>query len=339
MGFPKVRPRRIRRNRIIRNMVADVRLSLDDLILPIFIDENITEPHPIESLPGHYRYPVDKVSNFIGEMVERGLNKFILFGIPKEKDEVGSSAYDKKGVIQKTLKILRGVFGDKILIFTDVCLCQYTTHGHCGVLDKVYIGGREVTMVHNDKTLDYLAKIALSHAEAGADFVAPSSMTDGMVGRIRGELDREGYTDIGIMSYSAKYASYFYGPFRAAAESAPKFGDRRGYQMDPRSTAEMLKEVYMDIHEGADIVMVKPALSYLDAIYRVKNKYPWIPLAAYNVSGEYLMVKSAGKEGWINEFGITLEILHSIKRAGADIIITYHAPDIARDWDKIKEMF
>lgn len=339
MEFPIIRPRRLRRNKVIRDMVADTRLSLDNFIMPIFIDENIDKPVPIRSLPGQYRYPVEKISNYIDELLELGLNKVILFGIPKEKDEYGRSAYDRDGVVQRGIRCIRESFGNKVLIFTDVCLCQYTSHGHCGVIKDVSIGGSEVRIVDNDASLEYLAKTAVSHAEAGADFVAPSNMMDGVVGKIRKSLDEEGYIDVGIMSYSVKYASYFYGPFREAAESSPRFGDRRSYQMDPRASAEMLKEVYLDVSEGADIIMVKPALSYLDAIKIVKQNYPWIPLAAYNVSGEYLMVKLAAKEGWLDELGIITEILYSIKRAGADIIITYHADEVARNWDKVKELF
>jgi len=339
MEFPKIRARRLRKNRIIRNMVANTKLSLDDFIVPIFIDENIKTPVSIASLPGYYRYPVESVVEHIEDLIELGLNKIILFGIPKYKDEFGSAAYDKDGVIQRSIRRIKEVFGDQILVFTDICLCQYTTHGHCGILIKKNIGGKETIIVDNDSSLNYLVRIALSHAEAGADFVAPSNMMDGVVGKIREALDEEGYYEVGIMSYSVKYASYFYGPFREAAESAPKFGDRRGYQMDPRSSTEMIKEIFLDINEGADILMVKPALSYLDVIHVVKHEYPWMPLAAYNVSGEYLMVKLASREGLLNELGTILEILYSIKRAGADIIITYHAKEVAEKWELIKEIF
>ena len=339
MKFPKVRPRRLRRDKIIRDMVADTKLSLDDFIVPIFVDENLRRPRPIESLPGQYRYPIEGLTDYIEKLLELGLNKIIIFGIPREKDEYGSQAYDKNGVVQRSLRAIKEVFSNKLLVFTDVCLCQYTSHGHCGVISQKVTGGVESIVIDNDPSLEYLAKTALSHAEAGADFVAPSNMMDGVVGAIRDILDREGFSDVGIMSYTVKYASYFYGPFREAAESAPRFGDRRTYQMDPRLRNEMIKEVILDIEEGADIVMVKPALAYLDVIHRVKTSYPWIPLAAYNVSGEYLMVKSAAKEGWIDEFGVTLEVLYSIKRAGADIILTYHAVEIAENWDSIKEYF
>ncbi len=339
MKFPKVRPRRLRRDKIIRDMVADTKLSLDDFIVPIFVDENLRRPRPIESLPGQYRYPIEGLTDYIEKLLELGLNKIIIFGIPREKDEYGSQAYDKNGVVQRSLRAIKEVFSNKLLVFTDVCLCQYTSHGHCGVISQKVTGGVKSIVIDNDPSLEYLAKTALSHAEAGADFVAPSNMMDGVVGAIRDILDREGFNDVGIMSYTVKYASYFYGPFREAAESAPRFGDRRTYQMDPRLRNEMIKEVILDIEEGADIVMVKPALAYLDVIHRVKTSYPWIPLAAYNVSGEYLMVKSAAKEGWIDEFGVTLEVLYSIKRAGADIILTYHAVEIAENWDSIKEYF
>lgn len=339
MKYPTHRPRRLRRTKIIRDMVADVNLTIDDFIVPIFIDENIRETMEIPSLPGYYRYPVERVVEHVDELTSLGLNKILLFGIPKTKDEYGSSAYDKDGVVQRSIRRIKETFGESVLIFTDVCLCQYTNHGHCGIISRKVLGKEEYVIVDNDISLKYLVKVALSHAEAGADFIAPSNMMDGVVGEIRRALDKEGYTETGIMSYSIKYASYFYGPFREAAHSAPSFGDRRSYQMDPRSSGEMLKEAKLDIDEGADIIMVKPALCYLDVIHVIKKEYPWIPLAAYNVSGEYSMVKTAGKFGLINEFGTTLEILYSIKRAGADIIITYHAKEIAENWDKIKDLF
>ena len=332
MRFPDFRPRRLRSNGIIRDMVADIDISLKDFIVPVFIDENIDKPVEISSLPGYYRYPIDRLDRHIETLLELSLDKVLLFGIPQDKDEYGTMAYDKNGIVQRGIRRIRELFGKNILVFTDVCLCQYTSHGHCGIIEKKVRGGMEEHIIDNDKSLKYLAKTALSHAEAGADFVAPSNMMDGVVGEIRRTLDNEGYTDVGIMSYSVKYASYFYGPFREAADSAPKFGDRRSYQMDPRNRFEMLKEVYLDVEEGADILMVKPALPYLDVINIVKQNYPWMPLAAYNVSGEYLMVKTSVREGWLNEMGIIYEILYSIKRAGADLIISYHALDVARRW-------
>lgn len=339
MEFPNFRPRRLRREKIIRDMVADVRLSLNDLIVPVFIDENIDGEKPIESLPNYYRYSLDTLDKHVEKLLSSGLNKILLFGIPRVKDEYGSSGYDGEGIIQRAIRRLREVFSNDIIIFTDVCLCQYTSHGHCGVIKEVKIGRKIKYVVDNDESLNYLVKMALSHAEAGADFVAPSNMMDGIVGKIRERLDDEGYTHVGIMSYAVKYASYYYGPFREAAESAPKFSDRRTYQMDPRRSHEALNESYMDIIEGADILMVKPALPYLDIIYKVKETYRGIPLAAYNVSGEYLMLKLAVKEGWLDEVGVVFETLYSIKRAGADLIITYHAPQIAEYWDRKDDIF
>ena len=330
MEFPYMRPRRLRYFKEIRDSIAESSLSIDDLIVPIFVDETISSPREINAMPGYYRYPVDALENHLSKLLDLGLNKVILFGIPREKDEVGSMAYDKEGVIQRVVRLLKEVYGDKIIIFTDVCLCEYTSHGHCGIITKVKRSGVERWYVDNDKSLEYLARTAVSHAESGADFVAPSNMMDGTVRWIRDALDKNGYTDVGIMSYSVKYASSFYGPFREAAESAPAFGDRRSYQMDPRNKYEAIKEAYLDIEEGADILMVKPALPYLDVIHLVKDRYPWMPLAAYNVSGEYLMAKAATAEGYMDEKKIVLEILYSIKRAGADLILSYHAIEVAK---------
>ncbi len=288
--------------------------------MPIFVDERIDSPVEISSMPGYYRVPVDGVGDEVGRAMELGIRAFILFGIPSYKDEVGTSAYIKNGVVQRAVRRIKSEFPDSVVV-TDVCLCEYTTHGHCGV-----VRDRKIL---NDETLPILGKIAVSHAEAGADIVAPSGMMDGMVRAIRDALDGEGYTDVAIMSYSAKYASSFYGPFREAAESGYKFGDRRSYQMDIHNGDEALREVELDIREGADIVMVKPALAYLDIVRRVKERFG-VPTAAYNVSGEYSMVKAAAKMGWLDEKSIVYEILVSIKRAGADLIITYHAKDFAR---------
>jgi len=286
--------------------------------MPIFVDENISKPVEIKSMPGYYRIPIDGVVEEIEKAMDLGLKAFILFGIPSYKDNIGSSAYDKDGVIQKAVRRIKSEFPDAVVV-TDVCLCQYTTHGHCGVVKN----GK----ILNDETLPILGKIAVSHAEAGADIVAPSGMMDGMVKAIREALDDEGFHDVAIMSYSAKYASSFYSPFREAADSGYKFGDRKTYQMDIHNSDEALREVELDLKEGADIVMVKPALAYLDIIRRVKDKFK-VPTAAYNVSGEYCMVKASAR--WLDEVAIVYEILVAIKRAGADLIITYHAKDFAK---------
>jgi len=286
--------------------------------MPIFVDENISKPIEIRSMPGYYRIPIEGVVEEIEKAMDLGLKAFILFGIPSYKDNIGSSAYAKDGVIQKAVRRIKSEFPDAVVV-TDVCLCQYTTHGHCGVVKN----GK----ILNDETLPILGKIAVSHAEAGADIVAPSGMMDGMVKAIREALDDEGFHDVAIMSYSAKYASSFYSPFREAADSGYKFGDRKTYQMDIHNSDEALREVELDLKEGADIVMVKPALAYLDIIRRVKDKFK-VPTAAYNVSGEYCMVKASAK--WLDEVAIVYEILVAIKRAGADLIITYHAKDFAK---------
>jgi len=293
---------------------------LEDLIVPIFVDENISSSIEIRSMPGYYRIPVEGVVKEVETCLELNLKSFILFGIPSYKDEIGSSAFDRNGVIQKAIRMIRKEFPD-VVIVTDVCLCEYTTHGHCGIVRD----GK----ILNDETLPILGKIAVSHAEAGADIVAPSGMMDGMVKAIRTALDDAGYTDVAIMSYSAKYASSFYSPFREAADSGYKFGDRRSYQMDIHNSNEALREIELDLKEGADIVMVKPALAYLDIVRRVKETFK-VPTCAYNVSGEYAMVKASTMQGWLDEKAIVYEILTCIKRAGADLIITYHAKDFAR---------
>ena len=287
--------------------------------MPVFVDENISSKQEISSMPGYFRTPLERVSDEIGDAMELGIRAFIFFGIPSSKDEIGTSAFDNDGVIQKALRSVKSEYEDAVLV-TDVCLCEYTSHGHCGIVKN--------GEVLNDATLPVLGKIAVSHAMAGADIVAPSGMMDGMVKAIRSALDENGFETTAIMSYSAKYASAFYGPFREAADSGFKFGDRKGYQMDIHNSDEALREVELDINEGADIVMVKPALSYLDIIRRVKERFG-VPIAAYNVSGEYSMIKAASKMGWLDEMNIVYEILVSIKRAGADLIITYHARDVA----------
>ncbi len=318
--YPRLRLRRLRKDNL-RSLFRETKLSKDDFVVPIFVDENIKKPKPISSMPNYYRIPVEGITEEVESCMEKGLKAFILFGIPSYKDEIGSSAFAKDGVIQKAIRLAKNEFSDCVII-TDVCLCEYTTHGHCGIVrDGVIL---------NDETLPILGKIAVSHAESGADIVAPSGMMDGMVKAIRDALDAEGFTDVAIMSYSAKYASNFYSPFREAAESGYKFGDRKSYQMDFHNSDEALREVELDLKEGADIVMVKPALAYLDIIYKVKQKFK-VPTAAYNVSGEYSMVKSAIERGWLSE-DIIYEILIAIKRAGADLIISYHAKEIA---DKI----
>jgi porphobilinogen synthase len=309
--------RRLRKGKL-RGMLREVEIKKNDLIVPIFVDENIHKPVEIPSMPSYYRFPLDSAVGEVGKCLDMGLKAFILFGIPSYKDEKGSSAYDRNGVIQKAVRNIKKEFEDSVII-TDVCLCEYTTHGHCGVVDN----GK----ILNDPTLELISETALSHAEAGADIVAPSGMMDGMVRAIREKLDENGFQDISIMSYSAKYASSFYSPFREAANSGYTFGDRKSYQMDIHNSDEALREVELDLMEGADIVMVKPALSYLDIIRRVKENFN-VPLAAYNVSGEYSMVKAAEKMGWLDGRPIAYEILTSIKRAGADLIITYHAKEI-----------
>ena len=328
MKFPLARPRRLRASKIIRDAVAETRLDPGDFIYPIFV-KPAGGREPIPSMPGQYRWPVgEELVRHVEEALSLGINKVILFGVvPDEvKDAVGSPGYDPHGVVPRAIRLLKETFGDRLLVFADVCLCEYTDHGHCGVVRQK--GGR--WYVDNDETVKLYAREAVVYADAGADFVAPSGMMDGQVAEIRKALDAHGFHEVGIMAYSAKYASAFYGPFRVAAASAPKFGDRRTYQMDPRNAYEALKEVSMDLEEGADIVMVKPALAYLDVIRLVKTHYPWAPLAAYNVSGEYSMVKAAASQGYIDERIVTLEILTAIKRAGADVILTYHALDAAR---------
>jgi porphobilinogen synthase len=315
--FPTVRMRRLRKDNL-RGILREVEVTKEDLIVPVFVDENIRKPVEINSMPSYFRVPLEQVTQEIGECLEMGLRAFILFGIPSYKDETGSSAYDENGVIQKAVRKIKKEYEDAIII-TDVCLCEYTSHGHCGVVE-----GEKIL---NDKTLEIIARVALSHAEAGADIVAPSCMMDGMVKAIRTMLDSEGFEDVPIMSYSAKYASNFYSPFREAADSGFSFGDRKTYQMDFHNSDEALREIELDIKEGADIVMVKPALAYLDVIRRVKESFN-VPVAAYNVSGEYSMVKAADKMGWLDGKAITYEILTAIKRAGADLIITYHAKEM-----------
>lgn len=319
MMFPEYRARRLRRTEAIRSLVRETALTVDDLIYPLFICEGKGIKEEISSMPGIYRFSLDKVIDEVREATELGLKAFILFGIPAHKDEVGSSAYAKEGIIQRAVKTLKDKF-PQVVVITDVCLCEYTSHGHCGIIK----GGD----VDNDATLEQLARIALSHAKAGADWVAPSDMMDGRVARIREALDEAGFSHVAIMSYAVKYCSSFYGPFREAAHSTPKFGDRRTYQMDPANSREALREALMDIEEGADIIMVKPAMPYLDIIKMLRENTHH-PLAAYQVSGEYAMIKAAGKLGYLEEERVMWESLISIKRAGADLIITYFAKKVA----------
>jgi porphobilinogen synthase len=315
--------RRLRQHPVLRDLVRETALSVNDLILPLFVRPGRGVRKEIASMPGNYQLSVDRLVDEIGAAVDLGLRAFILFGIPAQKDAVGSSAVDDAGIVQQALRALRPSFKD-ILLITDECFCEYTDHGHCGVLGEQ--AGR--TDVDNDATLPRLAQQCVSHARAGADMVAPSGMLDGMVRAIREGLDAAGFTWLPILSYAAKYASGFYGPFREAAESPPQFGDRSGYQMDPANSDEALREVALDLAEGADIIMVKPALAYMDIIRRVKDHFG-VPVAAYNVSGEFAMVKAAGQKGWIDERRVALEILTGIKRAGADMILTYFARDVA----------
>ncbi|MBU5293541.1 porphobilinogen synthase [Anaerosalibacter bizertensis] len=314
------RPRRLRKNETIRSLIRETKLSIEDFIYPIFVQEGTGIKEEIPSMEGIYRYSVDKVLKEIEEVESLGIKAILLFGIPKNKDEFGTEGYAEDGIIQRAVREIKKVF-PQMYVITDVCMCEYTSHGHCGIL-------LENGYVDNDKTLEYLGKIALSHAKAGADMVAPSDMMDGRIEYIRNCLDENGFETIPIMAYSAKYASSFYGPFRDAADSSPAFGDRKSYQMDPANTDEAIREIELDIMEGADIIMVKPALSYLDIIRRSKDNFN-MPLAAYNVSGEYSMLKLAVKEGLLDETAI-LESLLSIKRAGADIIISYFAKDVAK---------
>jgi porphobilinogen synthase len=320
MFQPLYRPRRLRLNENIRRMVRETKLSPDDFIYPLFVCHGKGVKKEISSMPGNYQQSIDNLVKDCEEVKDLGIPAVILFGIPEHKDEVGSEGYSDEGIVQHAIKAIKNKMPD-LTVITDVCLCEYTSHGHCGVIKN--------GTVENDTTLELLAKEALSHAKAGADMVAPSDMMDGRVGAIRETLDEHGYFDVPIMAYAAKYASAFYGPFREAAESTPQFGDRRSYQMDPPNSREAMREVALDIEEGADIVMVKPALAYLDIIYQVKQQFN-LPVAAYNVSGEYSIIKAAAKMGWIDGERAMMESLISIKRAGADMILTYFAKEAAK---------
>jgi porphobilinogen synthase len=320
MLFPDYRPRRMRQNKAFRRMVRETRLNVDDLILPLFAVKGKEVKKPIASMPGQFQLSTDHLTKVAQEAFEQGIPAIILFGVSDTKDALGTAAYAKNGVVQTAIKAIKNKVPE-LAVITDVCLCAYTDHGHCGIVDGLQID--------NDATLDLLARMAVSHAHAGADMVAPSDMMDGRVAEIRSALDDENLSQIPIMSYAAKYCSAFYGPFREAAESAPQFGDRRTYQMDPANVQEAIREVSMDVEEGADIVMVKPALAYLDVICRIRDEFD-LPVAAYNVSGEYAMIKAAAQMGWIDGPSVMMETLTSIKRAGADMILTYFAIEAAK---------
>jgi len=320
MTFPVQRPRRLRKSQLLRRLVRETRLSPDSFIYPLFVCPGSSVRQEVSSMPGVFQQSADRIVEDCREVESLGIPGVILFGLPETKDPRGASSLAKDGVVQRAISAIRNAKLN-LLVITDVCLCEYTDHGHCGVIENGDVA--------NDPTLAILADQALSHAQAGADIVAPSDMMDGRVGVIRERLDFGGFPDVPILSYAAKYCSGFYGPFREAADSAPQFGDRRGYQMDPANAREALKEVALDLQEGADMVMVKPALPYLDIVRRVKDEFR-VPVAAYNVSGEYSMVKAAAKNGWLDEKRVVLEILTSIQRAGADFILSYHAKDAAR---------
>lgn len=326
MPFPSYRPRRLRSNKLIRDLVQETHLTVKDLIMPLFVRPGSGIKKEILTMPGNYQFSVDTLIEEVKELASLGIPGVILFGIPSSKDELGTEAYADDGIIQKAVRAIKENVSD-ILVITDVCMCEYTNHGHCGFIKKDEKSGEY--LIDNDETLKLLTKEALSHAEAGVDIVAPSDMMDGRVGAIRDILDENGFDNIPIMAYSAKYASAYYGPFRDAAESPPSFGDRRSYQMDISNAEEAIREVALDIDEGADIVMVKPALPYLDIIRLIKDNFGH-PIAAYNVSGEFSMVKAAHEKGWLDEKAVAMETLMSIKRAGADIILTYWAKDAAR---------
>ncbi len=314
--------RRLRRTPLIRELVREVTVTKSDLIQPLFVEEDLSKNAPISSMPGQTRFSLSSLGKEALDLKDRGERSVLLFGVPRLKDDDGSRAYDPEGIVQKSIQTLKEQLGDEIVVGTDVCLCQYTTHGHCGTARD--------GLIENDETLKHLADTAVSHARAGADLVAPSAMIDGQVTAIREALDDSGFKDTGILAYAAKHSSSFFGPFREAAFSRPQFGDRRTYQMDYSNPEMAMREIALDIKEGADMIMVKPALAYLDIIYRAKRRFR-MPTAAYNVSGEYAMLKAAAREGWIDEKSAILEVLTAIKRAGADMIITYHAKEAA-EW-------
>jgi len=319
--FPLSRPRRLRRTRVLRELARETHLSRRDLVAPLFIKEGIDEPVPISSMPGHHQHTLESLRKEAAELAALGVPALLLFGIPTHKDAEGSQAWAPEGIVQRALRALAADLGDELALIGDLCLCEYTDHGHCGLLED---GGS----VANDATLQRYARIAVAQAEAGAAVTAPSGMMDGQVGAIRAALDDAGFADTAILAYAAKYASGLYGPFREAAEGAPRFGDRTGYQMDPANADEALREVALDVAEGADMVMVKPAVAYLDVIWRVKQAFG-LPTAAYHVSGEYAMVKAAAERGWVDGERVMLELLTGIRRAGADLVVTYFAREAA----------
>lgn len=320
MQFPEYRPRRLRKNENFRRLIRETRLSVNDLIYPLFVVSGKNVKKPIQSMPGNFQLSIDNIVREAQRACALGIPGILLFGIPSAKDDLGTGAFAKDGIIQQAVKRIKNEIGD-ILVITDVCLCEYTSHGHCGMV--------EMGEVINDSSIEVLAETAVSHVQAGADMVAPSAMMDGQIMAIREALDENNFENIPIMAYAAKYASCFYGPFREAAEGAPKFGDRKTYQMDPANSDEAIREITLDVAEGADIIMVKPALAYLDIIYRAKQEFD-LPLAAYNVSGEFAMIKAAASLGWLDEEKAMLETLTAIKRSGADMIITYWAPQAAK---------
>lgn len=320
------RTRRLRKNFLLREMVKNINLDISSFIYPIFVADGQNIKSEIPSMPGQFRYSLDRLNEELDELLELDIRAILLFGIPEHKDEIGSQAYSKDGIVQKAIKQIKKNYKDKFLIITDVCMCEYTSHGHCGILHNYD--------VDNDETLEYLSKIAISHAEAGADIIAPSDMMDGRIFKIRTELDKNNFKNIPIMAYSVKYSSAYYGPFREAADSCPSFGDRKSYQMDFRNDKNFYREVEADIEEGADFIMVKPAMAYLDVIKKV-SEITDLPVVAYNVSGEYSMVKAAAQNGWIDEEKIVMENMYALRRAGAEIIISYHTKDIAK-WLKNK---
>ena len=319
--YPSSRPRRLRRTPVLRELVRETSVSRRDLVAPLFVKQGIDEPAPIPSMPGHYQHTLESLRKEAADLAGLGVPALLLFGIPARKDAEGGEAWAEDGIVQQALRALAADLGDEVALVGDLCLCEYTDHGHCGVL-------RPDGSVDNDDTLRRYARIAVAQAEAGAAVVAPSGMMDGQVGAIRAALDQAGFADTAVLAYAAKYASGLYGPFRQAAEGAPRFGDRTGYQMDPGNGEEALREVALDIAEGADLVMVKPALAYLDVLWRVKQAFG-LPTAAYHVSGEYAMVKAAAERGWVDGERVMLEVLTAIRRAGADLIVTYFARDAA----------
>lgn len=328
MGFPNVRLRRLRSTAAIRSMVRETHLHVSDFIQPIYVTYGTGVKQEISSMPGVYRFSLDTLKEEVQEIAELGIPAVLLFGIPETKDAVGSSAFAEDGIVQEATRLIKSWYPD-LLVVADTCLCEFTDHGHCGMVHTHERDGHVHAHVLNDESLDLLVRTAVSQAEACADIIAPSNMMDGFVGAIRQGLDEAGYENIPIMSYSVKYASGFYGPFREAADSAPQYGDRKGYQMDPANAREALREAESDVLEGADMLMVKPSLSYLDVMRTLKDQFD-LPLVAYNVSGEYAMVKAAAMNGWIDEKSVAMEILLSMKRAGADMIITYYGKDAAR---------